>query len=173
MIQTKTQIIGDAGPDFLNGANDLKVIVKGNVGDNSACNVKNSKITIFGSCGNNFGNNAVNSEFYIFGDCMGNAFSRAKKSKMVIGGQIKGDFSFNDDVIAVILNLKGENYNPTYNTKSGIVYLRGGKETIKNIALKPVNENDEDRYLPLISEFARLFNYSLSEIKSLPFYRLQ
>jgi glutamate synthase domain-containing protein 3 len=173
MIQTKTEIIGDTGPSFLHGVNDLKVIVKGSVGNDSACNVKNSKFTIFGSCGNNFGNNAVNSEFYIFGDCRENAFSKAKKSKIVIGGQIQGDFLFNDDVIAVILNLKGESYNLIPGTKPGIIYLRGEKEKFKNVSLKPVAESDEDVYLPLISEFARQFNYSLSEIKSLPFYRME
>ncbi|OGI20132.1 MAG: hypothetical protein A3B68_00880 [Candidatus Melainabacteria bacterium RIFCSPHIGHO2_02_FULL_34_12] len=53
------------------------------------------------------------------------------------------------------------------------IYLRGGIKNLNNkFNLVETNDTDEDVYLPLISEFSRLFKVSLSEIKSKQFYRL-
>lgn len=178
----KIEMIGDLSSNFANNVSELKIIVNGNVGDNSACNVSRSKFTVFGSCLSNFGGDARSSEFYILENCGKSSFSNLNNGcKVVIGGQPNSDFALgNDGASIIILNLKGGSIFVEdgwfKNYKSGRIYIRGTKDSIKNLSnifsLKEVSETDEDIYLPLISEFARLFSCSLSEIKSMPFFRI-
>lgn len=177
----KLEIIGDVGSYFANEIDGLKIIVNGNIGDNSACNIKNSKITVFGSCGGNFGSNSQSGEFYVLENCGQESFLRLNnKCKVVIGGQPSAVFAAeNIDGTIVVLNLKGGNIflddslRWLEGSKSGFIYIRGEcKINAKRFLLEKTNEKDEDLYLPLISEFARLFKCSLSEIKSKPFYRI-
>lgn len=182
--EIKIEILGNVGSYFASDVQGLKIIVNGNVNDNSAWNVKEAKFTIFGSCENNFGAYAETSEFYIFENCGLNSFSNLNKSsKVVLGGLPGNGFAngFKEGVI-VILNLQGGNIfiedNWLVDQKGGVIYLRssGGRDKIKTTSnrflIEEVKESDEDICLPLISEFARLFNYSLDEIKSKPFYRI-
>lgn len=174
----KIEVIGDVDSEFANDIDGPKIIVNGNIGDNSGCRLKNGKFTVFGSCGKCFGNDVKSGEFYIFENCGNNSFSNLdSSSKAVLGGQNSGCFAADNSGIIVLLNLKGGSIfleeDFLRNESSGIVYIRGEKEKIKKENYKLLIENtieeDEDLYLPLISEFARLFNYSLSEIKSKPF----
>lgn len=177
----KIEIIGNAGAGFACGISGIKVIVNGNIDDDSACSVKNGKFTVFGSCANNFGGDAKSSEFYILEGCGRRSFFNLTNSKIILGGLPSGEFaSSNNGGTIIILNLSGGNIfvEDDWFIKyiGGYIYLRGEKEKIKiasdRFSLVETSCSDEDIYLPLISEFARLFNYSLSEIKSKPFYRI-
>lgn len=180
----KIEVIGDAFSNFANNIDGPRIIVNGNVGNNSCLNIKSGKITVFGSCGNYFGSNSNNSEFYIFENCARNCFSGLTSgSKLVIGGQYDINFAnkLNGGTI-MVLNLKGgttfidETKGFLSGFKSGSVYLRGkvvlSSKCKSELNLVGVGDGEEDIYLPLISEFARLFNYSLSEIKSKSFYKV-
>lgn len=181
--EVKIEIIGDVGSEFANNINGPKIIVNGNIDSNSAQNLREGKLTVFGSCGDMFGTNACSGEFYILENCGKNSFlDLSEDSKVVIGGIAGSDFLENKGSgRAVILNLQGGNIflaeNWIQETVKTIIYLRGDKNKIKimikNISLADSSDADEDIYLPLISEFARLFNYSLSKIKSKPIYLLQ
>lgn len=178
----KIEIIGDVGSDFANNVKGLKIIINGNIGDNSGCGVENTKFTVFGSCSSNFGNDAKSSEFYILESCGKNSFCDLKNnSKVVIGNQANNDFAAsNNGGTIVILNLSGGSIfiedDWFKDFKGGNIYFRADKNKIKipqnKFLIKEIDDNDEDIYLPLISEFARLFNYSLSEIKSKPFCKV-
>lgn len=180
----KIEVIGDAFSNFANDIDGPRIILNGNIGNNSCLNIKNGKITVFGSCGNYFGSNSTNAEFYVFENCACNCFNNlASNSKLVIGGQCDVNFAnkLNSSTI-VVLNLKGgttfidETKGFLSGFKSGNVYLRGKivlSSTCESMFnLVDVSDSDEDIYLPLISEFARLFNCSLSEIKSKPFHKI-
>ena len=177
----KIEILGDADSGFANKITEIKIIVNGSVGNDSACYIKSSKLTVFGSCGKRFGNNAQESEFYVFENCGSDSFSGlSDTSKVIIGGVVGNTFgACNQGGIILILNLKGGSLyledDFLRDIKAGIIYIRGDKDKIKilnnRFSLGEVKDNDDDVYLPLISEFARLFNYSLSEIKSKPFYK--
>lgn len=180
--EVKIEIIGDVGSEFANNINGPKIIVNGNIGNNSAQNIKGGKLTVFGSCGSYFACNAESSEFYILENCSKNSFFNIKNnSKVIVGGQITPPFGKNSDSTFVILNLSGgahfidDEWNESIGNNK--IFLRGNKEKIrttsKKIKLIEANNNDEDVYLPLISEYARLFNYSLDEIKSIPFYKIE
>lgn len=181
--EVKIEIIGDVGSEFANNINGPKIIVNGNIGNNSAQNIKKGKLTVFGSCGDMFGTNACSSEFYILENCGKNSFlDLSEDSKVVIGGIAGNGFLENKSCgRAVILNLQGGNIfikdDWVGNTDSGSIYLRGEKEKIKitgnQILIKNTTIEDDDIYLPMISEFARLFKFSLSEIKSKQFYRIR
>ena len=177
----KIEIIGDVDSLFANSIDGAKIIVNGNIGDNSAGGVKSGKFTLFGSSGNYFGNNVDSGEFYILENCGRNSFSKLTNlSKVVIGGYPGinfGESSKGGRII--ILNLKGGNFfidNETKffeNSRIDSIYVRGNIKINNNkFLIENIIEEDEDIYLPLISEFARLFSYSLSEIKSKPFYRI-
>ena len=178
----KIEILGDVSENFANFTCGLKIIVNGSIGENSACGIKSGKITVFGSCEGSFGNNAESSEFYVLENCSKDSFSNlTKKSKIVLGGLINGGFSKNkNDCILIILNLQGGNWflenGLLENIANSCVYIRGEKEKIKlqasDFILLETSYEDEDVYLPLISEFARQFNCSLSKIKSKPFYKV-
>lgn len=180
----KIEIIGDVGSNFINNINGPKIIINGSVGDDSACNVQNTKITVFGSCGNNFACGAKNSEFYVFENCGKDSFFNLTASKLIVGGllgvgSLSRGTSWCAPTIVVMLNLKGGNVfidideEWVKNVKDIIFYLRGEhKATTNKYLIKKTNEDDEDIYLPLISEFARQFNYSLSEIRSKQFCRV-
>ncbi len=179
----KIEICGDVSNNFANSVNGLKIIVNGNVGENSANSAENSKFTVFGSSSAFFGNDSKASEFYILENCAKSSFCNLDaNSRAVIGGQaISGFASDNNGGTVLLLNLKGGNVfiddDWFKDFKSGLIYIRSDKDKIKaarsDIKIVSTAQDDEDIYLPLISEFARLFNYSLNEIKSLPFYRLQ
>lgn len=171
----KVEIIGEVGDNFANDVTNLKIIVNGNVGDNSVSNVKSVKCTIFGSCGDNFGIEVVDSEFHILGNCTKNSFFNMDNlSKVTVGGLLGSGFGSGG--VVVCLNLKGGNLflDDNYlNDAKGHIYIRGNIKLASNkLLIEDITEKDEDIYLPLISEFARLFNYSLGEIKSKPFHRL-
>ena len=177
----KIEILGDVGASFANGISGIKVIVNGNSSDDSACSVKNSKLTIFGSCASNFGGSSKTSEFYILEGCGKRSFFNLTDSKVILGGLPSGEFaSSNNGGTIVVLNLPGGNIfveNDWFVKYSGgHIYLRGEKGKIKiagdRFSLVEASCSDEDIYLPLISEFARLFNYSLNEIKSKPFCKI-
>lgn len=180
--QIKIETLEGVGEFFANYVEGLKILVNGNVGDNSANGVKNSKFTVFGSTENNFGNNSKNSEFYIRVNGGKNLFSNlSESSKVVIGGQCASSFGENiKDSVIVVLNLLGgnifidKNIKWFTNSKNAYIYLRGDvKISTDELAVEKASECDEDIYLPLISEFARLFRFSLSEIKSKDFYRVR
>lgn len=179
----KIEIFGNVSSDFANNISGLKVIVNGNVGENSANNIEDSKIVIFGSCSNNFANGVKSGEIYILDACGANSLIRLSgDSKAVVGGPIGNGFAASNEGGTVVgLNLKGGNLfveeHWFKDFRSGFVYLRGEENKVKllnnNWVLESANyNNDEDIYLPLISEFSRLFNISLSEIKSKPFNRI-
>lgn len=178
----KIEVLGDVGDDFANNINGLKVIVNGNVGENSVSSIENSKLTIFGSCSVNFGNGIKSGEIYILDACGANSLIKLSgNSKVVVGGPIGNGFAASNEGGTVVgLNLKGGNLfveeHWFKDFRSGFVYLRGEKNKIKllnkNWVLESTDFSDEDLYLPLISEFSRLFNVSLSEIKSKPFNRI-
>ncbi|MBI3590383.1 MAG: hypothetical protein HY094_03260 [Candidatus Melainabacteria bacterium] len=178
----KIEIIGDVSSDFGNNINGPKIVVNGDINNNSACNVKSGKFTVYGSCINCFGNDAKAGEFYILENCGKNSFlNLGSSSKVVIGGFVNSGFAFdNNGGTIIVLNLKGGNIyiedDWFKDYKSGHIYFRGEKEKINAASHRFLIENvtaaDEDIYLPLISEFARLFNYSLDEIKSKPFNRI-
>lgn len=178
----KIEIVGNAGTEFANEISGPRIVVDGDVGENSAFGVINGKFTVFGSCSRNFANEVQSGEFYILENIAENSFYRLQKScKVVIGGQPGNNFAnLISGGVVIVLNLKGGNIfidDWFKNCTSGIIYLRGIKENIvassKKFYVSATNENDEDIYLPLISEFARQFSYSLSEIKSVPFYKLR
>lgn len=179
----KIEIIGDVGNNFASDINGLKIVVNGNIGDKSAQNVEDVKFTVFGSCSNSFGNNIKSSEFYILENCTKDTFfNLGSDSKVIIGGQPSSGFArgFNGGII-IILNLKGGSIfiddDWFRNFMDGNIYIRGEKNKIKIInsrfAIHETGDADLDFYLPVISEFARLFSISLSEIRSLPFYKLK
>ena len=177
----KIEVFGNTAPYFANKINGPKIIVNGDVGANSLCDVKQGKITVFGSCGNNFGGNVTSCEFYVLDNCGFDSFSNLTDlSCAVIGGQVGKNFAgkTNGGKI-IILNLKGgtmfldDNSSWFHNFNDGFIYLRGEyKLNTDKFLLEKVNEKDEDVYLPLVSEFARLFKYSLSDIKSKPIYKV-
>ena len=177
----KLEILGNVSSGFANWINGPKITVVGDVGSNSACNVYNGKFTVFGNCDNNFGNNVKEGEFYIFRSCGKNSFSNlTSASKVVVGGQVSNGFAANSYGGAVaILNLGGGSVfieDDWFRDSQNIfVYIRSSKEQIKaseRFVVEETNNSDEDVYLPLISEFARLFSFSLSEIKSEKFYKV-
>jgi|GEM_PF-2528958 len=175
----RIEIIGNAGVNFASNIDGPKIVVNGDIGDNSAYGVNNGKFTVYGSCANCFGHNIKSGEFYILENCrQGSFFNLSGAAKVVLGGLPAGGFvkGLNGGII-VVLNLKGgkafidETWLNEFN--DGIVYVRGMITNLNsNISLEEASEIDEDVYLPLISEFARLFNMSLSEIKSAKFYKL-
>ena len=177
----KIEVFGNTGPFFANSINGPKITVNGDIANNSANDIKQGKITVFGSCGDNFGNNALSGEFYIFDNCGGNCFSNlTDSSNIVIGGQAGKNLGacINGSKI-IILNLKGgtvfldEGLKWFEGSKSNSIFIRGDINIkTSSFLLSKANEQDEDSYLPLISEFARLFKYSLSMIKSKPFYKV-
>ena len=179
----KLEIIGDTALNFACGVNGIKLVVNGNVGDFSANDAINAKFTVYGTCGSQFGNNSKKSEFYILEGCSKNSFHNVSdSSKVVIGGLPGNNFACgNQGATFVILNIKGGNIfvDDTWFRQftHGCIYLRGIKNKIKitteKYFLSDTDENDEDIYLPLISEYARLFKFSLSELKSKPFFRLE
>jgi len=178
-LNIKIEILDSVNNDFANTIQNLKLIINGNVGDNSAAATLNSKITVFGSCGNHFAHKIKSSEIYILENCSSNSFyNLSSDSKLVLGG-LPGKF-FADNNLGgkiIILNLKGGNIfieeNWFNNSVNECIYLRGGIKNLNNkFNLVETNDTDEDVYLPLISEFSRLFKVSLSEIKSKQFYRL-
>ncbi len=177
----KIEVSGDTNSDFANNVCGLKVIVKGNIGNNSAHSVQSSKFTVFDSCGEGFGVNAKSSEFYIFKNCGKDSFVKlTSNSKVIVGGVIGANSGAFANGIFIILNLNNEDIlidNDTFKDAKGlIIYFRGDKDKIKivnkKLLLEKIGEDDEDIYLPLISEFARLFDFSLSEIKSKPFSKV-
>lgn len=179
----KIEIVGDVGSNFASNINGLKIVVNGNIGDKSAQNVEGVKFTIFGSCLNSFGNNIKSCDFYILENCTKDSFSNLSSgAKVIIGGQPSSGFAcgFNGGII-VILNLKGGSIfiddDWFKNFMDGNIYIRGEKNKVKitssRFTVHETGDADLDVYLPLISEFARLFSISLSEIRSLPFYRLK
>ena len=179
--QAKIEVIGNVGNRFSNNVNGLKILVNGNIGDDSAVSAVNSKFIVIGEVGINFARGAKSSEFYIFENCGKSCFCGMDvSSKVVIGGQAGNDFAHNiNGGSIVILNLKGgnifidDNVNWLQNAKDSFLYIRGDcKISSSRFLIEKAGDNDEDIYLPLISEFARLFKYSLSEIKSKPFYRI-
>lgn len=177
----KIEIIGDVFSNFANDIDGPRIIVNGNVGDNSCLNIKSGKVAVFGSCGNYFGNDVKSGEFYILENCGKNSFLNfSNLTKLVIGGQCASGFlnNMNGGVVVVLNLIEGNLFidKVTFRDFSnGFIYFRGNKESIKlqdsNLSLINVTYEDEDIYLPLISEFARLFNCSLGEIKSKPFYK--
>lgn len=179
----KIEIVGDVGSDFASDINGLKIVVNGNIGDKSAQNVEDVKFTVFGSCLNSFGNNIKSSEFYILENCTKDSFLNIRSySKVIIGGQPSSGFAHNlNGGIIVILNLKGGSIfvddDWFRNFIRGNIYIRGEKNKIKitsnRFTVHETDDTDLDFYLPVISEFARLFSMSLSEIRSLPFYGLK
>lgn len=177
----KIEIIGNVDSYFADELDGPKVIVNGDVGDYSVCNMLNGKITVFGSCGNDFAGDVKSGEFYILENCSFNSFSNLSEGcKVVIGGTPGNIFACgNKGGIIIILNLKGgkmfvdDNSRWLERAKNESVFLRGDCKILTDkFSLEKANDKDEDIYLPLISEFARLFKYSLSEIKSKPFYRI-
>lgn len=178
----KIEILGDIGFDFANGVNGVKIVVNGSIGSNSATSIQKTKIVVFGNCSNDFGNDIRGSEVYLFDGCGANSFLQlSSDSKAVIGGQIGSNFaSVGSSGTIILLNLSGGNLfvdeSWFKNSKQGLVYIRGQKNKIKltsgGFSLKDTDASDEDLYLPLISEFARLFGKSLSEIKSQPFNKV-
>lgn len=175
----KIELLEGASDRFAHQVAGVKLIVNGHIGDGSANNSKFSKYTVFGSCGENFGLGSVDSEFYIFGNCGVNAFSsNVSRIKAVIGGKPGPSFARGMiDSTLVILNLKGGKLfiddDWLEKSKNVSVYLRGNPQVSnKFFKLTEVSEDDEDIYLPLISEFARLLKCSLSEIKSIPFFKV-
>ncbi|MBI3309476.1 MAG: hypothetical protein HYZ79_08920 [Candidatus Melainabacteria bacterium] len=176
----KVEIIGDVTSSLGNNTSNVKVIVNGDVGENSASCTKSSKFTVLGSCGNEFGNDSESSEFYLLKNCGGHCFSSVVSSKVVIGGIPGNSFLTGAKAsLAVILNMKGgtlfleKDLAYMQDSKDIVLYVRGKVDVLdKALSCNPADESDEDKYLPLISEFARLFKCSLSEIKSLPFYKL-
>lgn len=177
----KIEIVGDVSDHFANEIYGPKIIVNGNVGENSASRIINGKLTIFGSSLKNFASEVRKGEFYVLGNCGEKSFFRLQKScNVVIGGQPGSDFArLLSGGVVIILNLKDGNMFIDEWFKgytSGTIYLRGKRENIitrdDRFSILQVNEDDEDIFLPLISEFARQFSFSLSEIKSVPFCRL-
>lgn len=178
----KLEIIGDAGNAFANYTSGLKVIANGNIGLNSALLSDKNKFTVLGNCGENFGCNSLKSEFYIYSNCGKNSFSNVKDNvKVVAGGVIGSRFATSSsNSTFVILNLPGGNIFLDDNDKSfeassgNSIYLRGKYKLASNrFLVEQASNEDEDIYLPSISEFARLFKFSLAEIKSMPFYRVK
>ena len=180
--KTKIEIIGDAGPIFANDIKDLKVIVNGNIVSDSMCNVKDAKFTVFGSLGNNIAYNIENTEYYVSNNCGKNCFNNIKgSSKIVIGGMFGTNFATsNDGGVIVVLNLNGgtffidDSIQFLEKFKKGSIYIRGNfKVATDKFIQHNITNDDEDIYLPLISEFARLFKFSLNEITSKGFHRLE
>ncbi len=179
--EIKIDVIGDVGNRFSNFIENTKLIVSGNTGNNSCCGIKSSKITINGSSESVFGGNAKNSQFFIFGNCGKDSFKSIENSKVVMGGLpgVNSFYSAKNSTV-IILNLKGGQIflDDTIKWFEQIetlnIYIRGGYKLfndsyiVENISLK-----DEDIFLPLISEFSRLFNFSLDEIKSKGIYKLK
>ena len=177
----KIEIIGNPCSYFADELDGPKVIVNGDISNYSACNMIGGKITVFGSCGNDFAGDVKSGEFYILENCGSNSFSNLNENcKVVIGGCPGNIFARgNKGGVIVVLNLKGgkmfidDNSRWLERAKNVSVFLRGDcKSLTDKILLENTKDSDEDIYLPLISEFARLFKYSLSEIKSKPFYRI-
>lgn len=177
----KIEIIGNPCSYFADELDGPKVIVNGDISNYSACNMIGGKITVFGSCGNDFAGDVKSGEFYILENCGSNSFSNLNENcKVVIGGCPGNIFACgNKGGVIVVLNLKGgkmfidDNSRWLERAKNVSVFLRGDcKSLTDKILLENTKDSDEDIYLPLISEFARLFKYSLSEIKSKPFYRI-
>lgn len=177
----KIEVFDDTGDEFANSINNLKIIVYGNIGKNSAQGILKSKVTVFGSCKEDFARNANLSEFYILKNCKGNSFLNLKNSKVVIGESLDGNIaSGSQDSILLILNLDKRMFNVSRDwfkdLNNGHFFIRGDEtqECFKkyDFLFNETCETDEDVILPLISEFARLFKYSLGEIKSKPFYRI-
>ncbi len=181
-VSVKVEILGDVGSDFANGVNGLKIIVNGNIESDSVTSIQKTKVVVFGNCSNNFGNDIKSSEIYLLDGCGVNSFLQlSKDSKVVIGGQIGSNFaSMGSDGTIILLNLSGGNLfvdeSWFKNSTQGLVYIRGQKDKIKltggGFSLRDTDASDEDLYLPLISEFSRLFGKSLSEIKSHPFNKV-
>ncbi len=176
----KIEILGNVGDNFANKIEHLKVVVNGNVGNTSITDIKNSKLVIFGSCGSYCGHNIKSSEVYLLEGCGSNCFFKGLAgSKIIIGGQFGANFAPDcNDAIVIILNLKGGSIfiddNWMKNYKNGFVYLRGNvKSAGERFLIENINDSDEDIFLPLISEFARLFSISMSEIKSKQFYKVR
>lgn len=176
----KIDLINDVGDFFGNFLLKAKVVLNGSAGSNSCGGIKSSKITLNGSCGSFFGAGSQESEFYIYENCEKNSFHGIKNSKVVIGGLPGNNLGKNiENSKVVILNLKGgtiflDETNQWFeNLRSCSVFIRGNiKSSSDKYKIEKVNENDEDTLLPLISEFSRLFGYSLSEIKSKEFYKV-
>lgn len=178
-VNIRLEFIDSVGKLFANGICGVKVLINGSISDESASCAKDCKFTVFGSCGNSFGKNVQTSEFYIFDNCGKDSFCNLNSlSKVVVGGVIGGGFASNaKGGIVIILNLKGGSFfiDDSYfkEGKSDFIYVRGDcKSTANKFLVEKTDENDEDVYLPLISEFARLFDCALSEIKSKPFNRV-
>lgn len=175
----KIDLLNDVGDFFGNFLLKTKVVLNGSVGNNSCGGIKSSKITLNGSCESFFGSGSQESEFHIYENCGKDSFHNIKNSKVVIGGLPGSNFGKNiENSKIIILNLKGGNIflDETKwfeNLKNCSVFIRGNiKSSSDKYKIEKVNENDEDTFLPLISEFSRLFGYSLSEIKSKEFYKV-
>lgn len=176
----KIDLINDTGDFFANLLLKTKLTANGSIGNNSCGGVKSSKIILNGSCGNVFGCGSSESEFHIFENCGKDSFQNIKDSKVVIGGLPGTSFCKNiENSKIIILNLKGGNIflDETSkwfeNLKNSTIFIRGNiKSSLNNLKIEKVSLEDEDSYLMLISEFSRLFNYSLSEIKSKDFYKI-
>lgn len=177
----RIEIIGDVDSFFANSLEGTKIIVNGNVGDVSCGDVVGGKFAIWGSTGKSFGNKIGLSEFYIFRNCASDSFNHLSvTSKVVVGGLVGKNFACNaGGGTIIILNLKGgriiidDTMNWFTKSKNVNVYLRGDVVIDdKRFSAKDASDCDEDIYLPLISEFARLFQFSLDKIKSKKFNKL-
>lgn len=177
----KIELVGSVGNSFANFVNDAKIILNGDLGNKSFLGVKNVKSVIYGSCGDSFANGAEKSEFYIYVNCGTDSFNSVKNGcKVVVGGQVGKNFGLKTtDSTFVILNLKGgstfigDDENWLDMAESSNIYVRGDcKLTTSKLSIEETNEKDEDIFLPLISEYSRLFVCSLSKIKSEKFYKI-
>lgn len=179
--KVQLEILGNAGGKFANLVENAKVIMNGDIDEDALTGMKSSKVVVYGFCKRGFANGASESEAYIFKNCGADSFNKLTNNcKVILGGQVDKNFanSCSGGVITV-LNLKGgttfigEEDNWLSGTKDTSVYLRGKiKCTTDNIEVLDTTDEDEDKYLPLASEYSRLFGVSLDLIKEERFYRV-
>ena len=183
-IKTKKiiEVIGNPGSYFANSLVGVKVIVDGNVGEYSCGDAVGSKFSIWGSSGSSFGCSAGLTDFYVRLMVRDDSFFNLSPSVKVAVGEFVGkNFARNaSGGNVVMLNIKDkeliidDDINWLEDAANVTLYLRGQVTLQTNrFFLRETNEEDEDVYLPLISEFVRLFNLSLSGVKSKPFYKLE
>ena len=173
----KIEILSSVGDEFACNLNGPRVIVIGNLGNYSLSEIKQGKVVVFGNSGNHFGIYSKSCQLYVYENCGTDSFSGLDQSSFCVAGGLIGNNCGNDGGTIVVLNLKGgtfflENsfFSPDF---KGVIYFRGNiKSANTGINLEKTTERDEDILLPLISEFSRLFKFSLSEIKSKDFFKV-
>lgn len=173
----KVEVLSSVGDEFACALNGPRVIVTGDVGDYSASCIEQGKVVVFGSCGNYFAAKSKSCQLYVYENCGIASFNEFdKSSSCVVGGLIGNDCGNNGGTI-INLNLKGGTFYLEDNFFAppfkGVIYFRGSiKPASTGMNLEKTTKEDEDVLLPLISEFSRLFKFSLSEIKSKEFHKV-